>query len=116
MRFIFTMLMVFCVFAGLNARVFAVSCSSAGECGKVTEPCCQDEPGGANAPEDHHDGGDCPMEHHHHGFCAHGLPLGVDFQAPAMLPAPGSALLSFLHEGDLAPEGPFLGSEKPPLI
>ena len=29
---------------------------------------------------------------------------------------PGSSLLGVRHEGEVPPEGPFLGSEKPPLI
>ena len=116
MRNFLTVLLAFCVFAGLNARVLAVTCTSASECGKVTESCCQDDNALGSPADEHHDGGDCPMEHHHHGLCSHGLPLGVDIQTPARLTLPGSLKLSFRHEGDMPPDGPFLGSEKPPLI
>ncbi|MEO5913904.1 MAG: hypothetical protein ABIS50_06700 [Luteolibacter sp.] len=116
MRLLLTSLWVFCVFAGLNARVFAVNCSSTSGCGQAVESCCGDHQASEAPQENHHDEDGCPMEHHHHGFCSHGLPLGLDFQTPTRLGVPGSALLSFRHEGDFPPDGPFLGSEKPPLI
>ena len=116
MRVLLTSLLFFCVFVGLNARVFAGNCISTSECGHVVESCCGDHQVSKAPEENRHDEDSCPMEHHRHTCCSHGLPVGIDFQVPTKVAVPGSVLLAFLHEGDLPPEEPFLGSEKPPLI
>jgi hypothetical protein len=44
------------------------------------------------------------------------MPLIVESNAACRSGVPGSSQLGFRHEGEDPPEGPFLGSEKPPLI
>lgn len=117
MRSLLTWLMVFCVMAGLNARVLGAGTPHVATCSHVEEVCCDHshEP----ACEDrHNDGEKCPQEHHHHhyGCCHNSQPLTVEndhFRQPAFF---GSSLPGIRHDGEIAPEEPFLGSEKPPLI
>lgn len=117
MKSILTWLMVFCVLAGLNARVLADDAVRSGGC-TPTETCCEST-GDDGKPADHPDDGDddCPLEHHHHhDCCSQTLPMAADNAIPGAGGVPGSPLLGLRPEGDVLPEGPFLGSEKPPLI
>jgi hypothetical protein len=116
MRVAVTWLMVFCVVAGLGARIFAADTSRSAVCAESTS-CC-DHSQSAKAPAEHqHQGEDCPLEHHHHhGCCSHPLPLTLDTALIYRLGIPSGSLLAIRHEGEITPEGPFLGSEKPPLI
>lgn len=108
--------MVFWVAMGLGARILAADTSRAAICTESIT-CC-DHPHDATSPAEHqHDGEDCPLEHHHqHGCCSHPLPLTLDSNLIYRLGIPDSLLLAVRHEGEITPEGPFLGSEKPPLI
>ncbi|MES2439018.1 MAG: hypothetical protein V4584_08120 [Verrucomicrobiota bacterium] len=116
MRSLLTWLMVFSVLAGLNVRVLAADVGCAEACTRSVT-CCDDHHE-THAPASHqHDGKDCPMDHHHHhDCCSHTLPLTLDHTLTCRLGIPGSSLLGVRHEGEVPPEGPFLSSEKPPLI
>ncbi|RYD35067.1 MAG: hypothetical protein EOP87_08000 [Verrucomicrobiaceae bacterium] len=121
MRFLLTWLTVFCVMAGLNARVLGAEFLHVGTCSQthVEEVCCDHSHDQSPDCQGHeHKDGKCPSEphHHHHGCCPAGQPLTVEndhFRQPAFF---GSSLLGVRHDGEIAPEEPFLGSEKPPLI
>jgi hypothetical protein len=121
MKLIGTWLMVICTLAGLSGRIFAVNHASAASCVKSSETCCQDLHD-SSLPENHHhdDGSDCPPEHHHHhhhGCCSQPMPpLALDDDFICRLGTAESSLLGVRHEGEVPPEGPFLGLEKPPLI
>lgn len=116
MRGVFTWLVVFCIVAGLGARVLAADAGHLELC-ETSTACCH-PPHEAVAPAEHpHDGEDCPLEHHHHhGCCFQPVALTLDSALTYRLGVPGSALLADRHKGEVTPEGPFLGSEKPPLI
>lgn len=115
MKFILTWLMVFCVLAGLNARALANDAVRSGGC-TPSETCCDSAQDGGKPADHPDDRDDCPLEHHHHDCCSQTLPLAVDNTIPGASLVPGSPLLGLRPEGDVLPEGPFLGSEKPPLI
>ncbi|GAA5117509.1 hypothetical protein JIN84_17255 [Luteolibacter yonseiensis] len=66
--------------------------------------------------DDQQDDKGCPPDHEHHNCCSSGLPLSLDSSYICRLGVPGSSLLGVRHEGEVPPEGPFLASEKPPLI
>ncbi|RYD39920.1 MAG: hypothetical protein EOP85_15150 [Verrucomicrobiaceae bacterium] len=121
MRHLLTWLMVFCVVAGLNARALGAESLHVGTCSHVEETCV-DHSHDCDSHDHGHDhdneDGKCPPDHHHHhhGCCPAGQPLTVEndhFRQPVFF---GSLLLGVRHDGELAPEEPFLGSEKPPLI
>ena len=116
MRLVFTWLMVFCVASGLGARVLAADTSRVAICTESTT-CC-DHPHEAKTPAEHQQHGeDCPLEHHHHhGCCSHSPPLTLDSTLIHRLEIPVGSLVAIRHEGEITPEGPCLGSEKPPLI
>ena len=117
MRLLLTWLMVICTLAGLNARVLADEVGRVAVCAQSTDTCCQDHHDAPGPEKHHHDGDDCPLDHHHHfGCCSQALPLTVENNLICRLGIPGSSLLSVLHEGEVPPEAPVLGSEKPPLI
>jgi hypothetical protein len=118
MRFLLTLLMVFSVFAGLNARVLALDCGTGDDCCEPVESCCV-EVHDTSVPEgNHHDGDGCPVEHHHHHHvcCSHGLLTAADGQSVIRLTPVACGSPQLRPEGDLLPDDPFLGSEKPPLI
>jgi hypothetical protein len=108
--------MVFCVVAGLNARVLAADAVHVGNCSQAEEICCSHSHG--EAPDDHqHDGKKCPQDHHHHhGCCSISQPLTVENDHIRQPGIPGSSLLGMRQEAEVPPEEPFLSSEKPPLI
>lgn len=117
MRPLLTWLMVICTLAGLNARVLAADASRVAVCVKSADTCCQDHHDAPAPEEHHHDGDDCPTDHHHHfGCCSLAQPLTVENNLNGRLGIPGSSLLGVLHESEVPPEAPVLGSEKPPLI
>ena len=118
MRLVLTWLMILSALAGLNTRVLSADGSRVDVCSLLAESCCQVDPHGATAPEEHHGSGDeCPPGHHHHACgCSHAIPLMVENDVVCHSGVPDSFLLVFRHEGEVPPEGPFLGSEKPPLI
>jgi hypothetical protein len=113
--------MVICTLAGLSGRISGVHAAPATSCAQSAETCCEDIHQ-APVPESHHhdDGSECPPEHHHHhhqGCCSQPLPpVVLDHDFTCWLGTPQSSLLGIRHEGERTPEGPFLGSEKPPLI
>lgn len=116
LRLVITWLVVFCVAFGLGARVLAADTSRVAICTESTT-CC-DHPHEVKTPAEHqHNGEDCPLEHHHHhGCCSHSSPLTLDSTLIYRLGIPVGLLLAIRHEGEITPEGPFLSSEKPPLI
>jgi hypothetical protein len=117
MRPLFTWLMVICTLAGLNARVLAADSGRVAVCDQAADSCCHDHQDAPAPEEHHHDGDDCPVDHHHHiGCCAQAQPLTVENNPDGKLGVPGSSLLGVLHESEVPPEEPVLGSEKPPLI
>ena len=117
MRLLFTWLMVICTLAGLNARVLAADIGRIPVCAQSVDSCCQDHHDAPAPAEHHHDGDGCPIDHHHHfGCCAQAQPLTVENHLDRKLGVPVSSLLGVLHESEIPPDAPFLGSEKPPLI
>lgn len=119
MRIFLTGWIVLCVLAGLNVRVLAAGADHAGFCcGSAEISCAPDHcvcPSGEHPVED----GGCPggeHRHHHHACCSYLSPVAVEemgTSAPAVF---GSKILGIRPEGEIAPDAPFLGSEKPPLI
>lgn len=108
--------MVFCVLAGLNVRVLGAESCHVDTCSHIEEICC-DHTHQQAPDEQQHDETKCPQEHHHHhGSCPVSQPLTVENDHLRQPGIPGSSLLGVRHEGEVAPEEPFLGSEKPPLI
>ena len=130
MRFLAKWLMVLCVIAGLNSQAIAAYCSDPAACSHVADTCCQsgEEIDSCDAthagqthigePKDgHREGDDCRADdHHHHTCCSLGLVLGLDSHGDCKPGVPVSAFAGFRNQGDVPPEEPFLGSEKPPLI
>lgn len=116
MKFLFTLLMVLGVFAGLNARALALDCGSANGCCDIEETRCVEAHDSSIPQEKHHEGDGCPVEHHHHLCCSHGITLGAEELAAVRLGNLESRLPQLRPEGHSLPEDPFLGSEKPPLI
>lgn len=115
-RVFLTWLMFFCVAGGLSARILAADTSRDIGCGE-SAACC-DHLHEAEVPAEHsHGGEDCPLEHHHHhGCCSHPLPLTLDSTLSSRLGILNYSLLAVRHEGEITPQGPFFGLEKPPLI
>jgi hypothetical protein len=110
--------MVFGILAGLNAQVLAADHAHVETCTMepAETPCAhsrQDPHHGHHHPGEDHDGND---HHHHHDCCSHAQPLTVENHHLRQPGVPGSSLLGVRHEGEVPPEEPFLGSEKPPLI
>ena len=109
--------MVICVLVGLASRGVARQGDFVKFCAQSVDSCCQDPHGSSGPVESHHDGDGCPSNHHHHlGCCSQALPLALENDLIYRLESPGSSLLSVLHESEVPPEAPILGSEKPPLI
>jgi hypothetical protein len=110
MKLLLTWILMFGVFAGLNSRVIAVD----GTC----VACFED--GGSSYKETPQKGdpGDnkCPVDHHHNGCCCHVQLVAAAEKAEAKSGQPVLLLPRDRHESDMAPDGPFLSSEKPPLI
>lgn len=117
--------MVFFVMVGLPARIVAEDFVQVTSCSEVHHSCEHDHSDCGHTHDDHapcedgdHDG-KCPSgpHHHHHGNCCiHVMPLDLDRNVSCRLGVPGLLLAAQLHESEAAPEGPFLSSEKPPLI
>lgn len=118
MRMFLTWLMVFGMLAGLNARVLAADAGHLTVCPDSSESCCHDDPGSDAPAAPLHDGEThCPQDHHHHLCCyLHALPLAAEDEPGCRLADPTSSLTGVRHESTLMPDGPFLSSEKPPLI
>jgi hypothetical protein len=109
-------LMVFCVMAGVSARAVTADAGRLIACSQVSDHCCGDHH--SEIPEkDHHDDSSCPLgDHHHHHCCSSAQPLAMESLLTCRLSVPQSLLIGIRHESEIAPEEPFLGSEKPPLI
>lgn len=59
----------------------------------------------------------CPAEHHHHhNACGHALPMSAELEMVCRLGMPASSLLTVLPESEPIPDGPYLSSDRPPLI
>jgi hypothetical protein len=61
----------------------------------------------------------CPTDHHHHhnhDCLCHGMHVTDAMAGRLRLKVPDFSLSRFRHEGEVAPEGPCLGEDKPPLI
>jgi len=108
MRFFLLALMLLGLLTGGTVR--------AGNCGEACEPpasdCCQDHGSKKGHPEDQ-----CPEGHHHHSLCCHVSPaVSTEDEEHISLAArdPDAALCR--PQSEMIPEGPFLSSEKPPLI
>lgn len=113
-------MLVFSVFVGLNARGLTVNAEhGSGEC--LLEQTCghghdHHHHHGPAKEKHRHGGEEAPYDHHHHNCCHPAMPLTVEIQQICRLGISGLHLFGFRHEGELTPEEPVLGSEKPPLI
>ncbi|MEO7099819.1 MAG: hypothetical protein ABI162_10695 [Luteolibacter sp.] len=116
MRSFLTWLMVFGVLAGLNLRALSAD-GSCIVCFVNVENCCKNAPSTSQEKSQDSDSKKSPADHeHHHGCCSHVLPLAAMNESNCKFGIPTSFLLVARHESEVAPDGPFLGSEKPPLI
>lgn len=107
--------MVVAVLLGLQLRVLAHD-----PCEVLTtmmEDCHSGHDHGNDAPCDAPHDKNCPSEHHHQGgSCCHILPLVSDHQLACRSAVPASYRLRLHPECALIPEGPYLSSDRPPLI
>jgi hypothetical protein len=103
---------VCCLLAGLAAQVTATGETSHDN---PADGCCQTHEITQHS-QSHHDGDQCPVEHHHLGCCTHTFPSAVENDLSLRLGAQRSSLLGVNRHQEVAPEGPFLSAEKPPLI
>lgn len=109
--------MVLGVFAGVNLRAYPANGDHGTVCAEKVDECCGNDASSLATSSHDHDDGDCPPNHHHdHQCCLHVVPLSIDQEAVSLLQDPASTFLGFSHEGEVPPDGPFLSSEKPPLI
>jgi hypothetical protein len=117
MRNLLTWLMVLGVLAGVNLRGFPADGDHRTVCKEKMEQCCGSDLSSLSDSSHDHDDRECPPDHHDdHQCCLHGVPLSVDQHAESLLKDPASTFFGFRHEGEVPPDGPFLSSEKPPLI
>jgi hypothetical protein len=60
---------------------------------------------------------ECPADHHHDSCCcSHALTLVCEFDDACALMPSKSSIFGMRHQSVKIPNGPFLISEKPPLI
>jgi hypothetical protein len=112
MNLFFSWVMVFCVMAGLNVRVIGADHSHLKPQHMSVDTCCGHEKPPAHPHDDGQHDGDC----HHHHCCVQAQPMTLESDHLKRFANPDSQRLAFRHEGEISPEEPFLGSEKPPLI
>ena len=111
--------MIVGVFVALSLRTSGFNHSHeeiGSKCSHSVEICQESELDTDLPDDDQQDDKSCPPDHEHHGCCNAALPLIGDSNFICRLGVPGSSLLGVRHEGEVPPEGPFLASEKPPLI
>ena len=111
-------LAVSCVIAGLHSRALGAQANHANSCHRLVETCCDGSDQVVLLEQDHHEGEECPTDHHHHSrdCCVHGMILGVEHILAARVAEISGTLLRIQQHGEVPDDGPFLGSEKPPLI
>ena len=115
MKTLASWLLVVAVLFGLQLRVLAHDPCEV--LATMTEDCHTGHPHENDAPCDSPHDKNCPSEHHHQGgACCHVLPLVSDNQAACRLASPASYRLRLRPERALIPEGPYLSSDRPPLI
>ncbi|MEO8615122.1 MAG: hypothetical protein ABI600_08285 [Luteolibacter sp.] len=101
--------------AGLNARALTVDGGRPSACAEKNSHCYESETLPQHSQD--HDGEDCPLDsHHHHCCCFYVGALVLEIDAECHLTHPSASFSGFRHEGEIPPDGPFLSSEKPPLI
>lgn len=125
MRSLLSWVMVLFVLAGLNARVLAAPSHPELTHSHEEKACdghhhhhhCEDDSDGHHQHH-HEDGEKCPADHHHHhtGCCVHGSPLAMNNDLGCHVGVLVGRLVGIRQDGEIVPEGPFLSSEKPPLI
>jgi len=101
---------MFGVFAGLNSPVIAVD-GTCVACFEDGVPCYKETPQLGDRGDNK-----CPVDHHHNRCCCHVQPMAVAEKAEAKPGQPVLLLPRNRHESEVALDGPFLSSEKPPLI
>jgi hypothetical protein len=115
MRLVSSFVLVFAVIIGLQARVLAKDpCEVIASMHQV-DPC--DHPHEESLPCDPSHEKNCPAEHHHHGcVVCHVSPLASEDDFASRLELPTSIRLRLWPESELIPEGPYLSSDRPPII
>ena len=111
--------MIVGVFVALSLRAIGFDHSHedlGSKCNHSVKMCQESQLDTDLSDDDPQDDKNCPPDHEHHGCCTAALPLTLDSNSICRLGVPGSSLLGVRHEGEVPPEGPFLASEKPPLI
>lgn len=115
MSFVSSFILVLTVFIGLQARVLAkdpcevmVSMHQGDHCDHHHEESLPCDPSHEK---------NCPAEHHHHcGIVCHVSPLVSENDFAGRLAEPTSIRLRLRSESELIPEGPYLSSDRPPII
>ena len=114
LRWIFTWLVLLGVLASLHARA-----SAADPCEVLVAMHEQEHSGHHHDPEEPCDPSHdqhCPLEHHQHSGCCHAMPLADAAGLFVGLTAPVHSLSRHLPECEVAPDGPCLSEDEPPLI
>jgi hypothetical protein len=114
MKILTSCLIVVAVLLGLQVRVLADDPCEV--LAVMTEDCHSGHDHSNDAPCDSPHDKNCPSDHHKSGACCHILPLVSDNQAVCRLASPASYRLRVRPECALIPEGPYLSSDRPPLI
>lgn len=117
MRAFLPWLLIFSLLAGLHVRAVTLDHSDMEICSHSPASCCHE---GVDlhvpAVPGEHDH-ECPADHHHDSCCcSHALTLACEFDDACTLMPSKSSLFGMRHQSVKIPNGPFLISEKPPLI
>lgn len=103
------------VLVGLQVRVLADDPCEVLTAMHQSDPCEHHHED--NPPCDPSHGEKCPAEHHHHcGALCHVMPLVSENDYACRLPLPVSSRLRVIPESDMIPDGPYLSSDRPPII
>jgi hypothetical protein len=117
MRLILQLLVTLLVFTGLPSHAWALDTHDIHDHQHTDlhdHPCHDHE---APTPCDSSQDAPCPLDHHHHnGCCCSGFHF-IDARDSALcLIANLSQLVPICHKREVIPEGPYLSSDRPPLI
>jgi len=104
------------IITGLNLRVFAMASGCTSIRSETECHSCEHQEALSAEHHSHEDSEGDPLHHHHHEGCVHSLPLTVGRDSTIVLLVPVCLSQHLRPESEVAPDSPFLSSEKPPLI